>query len=920
MSLSPGTRLGSYEIVSPLGAGGMGEVYRARDTKLNREVAIKALPELFAQDRERVARFEREAQLLAALNHPHIAAIYGLEEAEGSKFLVLELVDGQSLAEHLASAKAHALPVSEALAIALQVALALEAAHGKGIIHRDLKPGNIMLQGRSDEADNITVKVLDFGLAKALDPSDSGSQANDNAKSPTLTFAATQLGVILGTAAYMAPEQARGRAADKRADVWAFGCVLYEMLTGTRAFGGDDITDTIAAVVRGEPDWSLLPSDLPPMLKVYLQRCLQKNPKERVQDIGDVRLALQGAFDAPASASPATPASPSDPVKTSARTWIWALAVVLALVGGGAAAWLLKPSPAPLPGPLGRFVVTAGSSGVAVALNNRDIAITPDGSTLIYLADAGSGRTLYRRPMEALTATLIRKGDKFFEPFVSPDGRWIGFNDEADFTLRKILLTGGPPVPIAPIGREMQGASWGPDDTIVFASNEVGRGLWRVAAGGGKPVVLTTPDKARGELQHCWPQFLPGGRAVLFTIRSGARASDFQVAAIDLATNVQKILVPGGTSPRYLPSGHLIYGVEGTLRAVRFDPARLEVQGDPIPVLEGVITKPSGGADFDVAADGTLVYVSGAVASIGRRLVWVDRKGARTPINAPPRAYNAVRISPDGTRAALDIRELDNDIWIFDFARETFTRLTDDPGIDSFPVWRLPDGRSIAFYSSRSGGTGSLFLQSADGSGGATRLLESPNPLFPGSFSPDGSRLVFREDSAGGSDLMMMTLDGPPRPVPLVQNSKFVERNGEVSPDGRWLAYESDQSGFFQVYLRPFPEKNAERWTVSTGGGSFPAWARNSSAELFYLRPDGRLMSVPIRAGSASPVGTPRVAVDARYFSALITRSYDVSPDGKRFLMIENSGGGSDADNAANPVVVLNWAEEIKAKLPPAKR
>jgi serine/threonine-protein kinase len=517
--------------------------------------------------------------------------------------------------------------------------------------------------------------------------------------------------------------------------------------------------------------------------------------------------------------------------------------------------------------------------------------------------------------MGELTATPIRKAERFYEPFVSPDGRWIGFNDEVDYTLKKISVTGGPPVSIAAIGREVYGASWGPDDTIVFATSQAGTGLWRVGAAGGKPVVLTTPDKARGELSHCWPQFLPGGRAVLYTIRSGARASDFQIAAIDLATNVQTILVPGGSSSRYLSSGHLIYGAEGTLRAVRFDPASLKVQGNSISVLEEVATKASGGVDFDVAADGTLVYVSGA-GSAGRRLVWVDRKGVRTAINAEPRSYVHPRISPDGKRVAVQSQDQENDIWIYDCERGTLTRLTDDPALDAAPVW-MPNGRRVAFYSARLG-TPNLFSQAVDGSGGLERLTDSPNLQVPSSFSPDGSQLVFREDTGAGSDLMMLQLDGSHRTKPLVR-TKATEWNGEVSPDGKWLAYQSNISTRWEIYLRPFPATEGEAWTVSTGGGIYPAWARGSSAELFYQTPDGRLMSVKIRGDSASPAGTPQLVLDQHFFMTT-NRAYDVSPDGKRFLMIDDSGGGPDAANAAGVVVVLNWAEEIKAKLPPAKR
>jgi serine/threonine-protein kinase len=552
------------------------------------------------------------------------------------------------------------LPLEEALSIAKQIAEALEAAHEHSIIHRDLKPANIKL--RPDG----TVKVLDFGLAKIMEdvgrvlPSGpagvAGSKEQDPAyvlsQSPTITSpAATRMGVILGTAAYMSPEQARGKAVDKRTDIWAFGSVLYEMLTGKRAFPGEDVTDTLAAIVRGEPDWEALPANVPPTLRVYLRRCLQKNPRDRVHDIADMRLAFEGAFDLPAA--PADVRSVADAKKSWQSLAVPVTAALILIFLSGVTTWVLKPTPAERPGPIRRFAVTAAPAALAIANTNRDLAITPDGTRIVYFAGNGSSRQLYVRSLDALDGTAIREAEFFFEPFVSPDGKWIGFNDEADYTLRKISVAGGPAVSIAPVGREILGATWGPDDSIVFATTEGGTGLWRVAAGGGKPVALTKPDKERGEISHAWPEFLPGGKALLYTIRSSDAS---QVAALNLETGEQKVLLPVGTSPRFSPTGHLVYGVETTLRAVRFDPTRLEVLSDPIPVLESVAAKPSGGVDFSVAGDGTLVYVGGSNL-IQRRLVWVDRRGSAQPLKAPLRRYQTLQISPDGARVALDVRD-----------------------------------------------------------------------------------------------------------------------------------------------------------------------------------------------------------------------------------------------------------------------
>jgi Tol biopolymer transport system component len=896
MPLTVGTRIGPYEILGAIGAGGMGEVYRARDSKLGRDVAIKALPDLFAKDPERVARFEREAQLLASLNHPHIAAIYGLEEVEGIKCLVLELVDGQSLAERLT---AGALPVAESIALARQIVDALEAAHAKGIIHRDLKPGNIMVTVEGQ------VKVLDFGLAKALENEAVSSTSN----SPTLTFAAaTQAGVILGTAAYMSPEQARGRSADKRSDIWAFGCVLYEMLTATRPFAGDDITDTIAAVVRGEPDWTLLPRDMPPMLEVYLRRCLRKVPKERAQDIGDIRLVLEGAFDPPVSPTPPGSA-PMPPAKAVRTAWLVPAALVL-LVAGAAFAWWLKPAAPQAPAPVRRFALSTAPAALNIANANRDVALTSDGTRLIYFAGQGSGRQLYVRPLDALAGTAVRPAERWFEPFVSFDGRWIGFNDESDYTLRKASLTGGPPVTITALGTELLGASWGPDDTIVFAKREPGTGLWRVPAAGGTPVQLTTPDKTRGELQHSWPEFLPGGAAVLFTIQTGLGGRESEIAVVDLKTGKRKILGPG-SNPKFAPSGHLVYGVEGTLSAVRFDPVRLETRGDPVPVLERVLTKSTGGADFSIAGDGTLVYLSGSGSSVRRQLAWIDRNGTRQPISAPPRAYVIPRISPDGSRAAIDIRDQESDIWSWDFARQTLSRLTTDSSFDGNPAW-TPDGRRIVFASGRMGQL-AVYAMAADGSGDAARLSEGPNPETPSAVTPDGAHVVFRRDAPGtGQDLLFLDLEGPHRTIPLLQ-SRFGERNGEVSPNGKWLVYDSNESGAYEVYVRPFPNADAGRWPISSGGGSQPLWTRDGR-EVIYAGIGNRLMSAAVEDGATFKAGTPRVVVEAPRFFGTLARTYDVSPDGKRFLIIEETDSG-DA-GAASMIVILNWTEELKRLLP----
>jgi serine/threonine-protein kinase len=906
LALPRGTRLGPYEVTAQIGVGGMGEVYRATDTNLGRQVAIKVLPKAFAQDADRLARFEREAKALASLNHTNIAQIYGLERSHGTTALVMELVEGPTLADRIAQG---AIPIDEALPIAKQIAEALETAHEQGIIHRDLKPANIKV--RRDG----TVKVLDFGLAKALE---SSPGATDVSQSPTISSPAmTQMGVILGTAAYMSPEQAKGKAVDRRADIWAFGCVLYEMLAGTRAFRGETVSETLADVLRSEPPWAALPPETPVTLHNVLRRCLQKDPRQRVRDIGDVRLALSGAFETTAVVE--TTAVAVSPLRVWQRPAAAAVIAVSLIATAGLAVWaLMRPAPAP-PIQLVRFTVSPPSrqSLVATNENDPDVAISPDGTRIVYVAgdETGGGQRLYVRVLDQLEARLVEGFEDPRTPFLSPDGRWVGVFGEPN-VLKKVTVNGGPAVTICKINGGPRGASWGPDDTIVFATNDPATGLLRVSAGGGEAEVLTTPDVQKGE-EHYWPEVLPGGKAVLFTILSKAGVQNAQIAVLNLQTGEQKVLVPGGSYPRYVPTGHIVYGVEGTLRAVVFDLGRLEVRSDPVPVLQRVTTKPSGAASFGVAQDGSLVYLPRDIqGGVERTLVWVDRKGREESLKAPPRAYTSPRISPDGTKVALEIRDQENDIWVWDLARATLTRLTFDAGLDISPVW-TPDGRRIAFSSTRGAATGgsNLHWQPADGTGAVERLRESaePNTQFPTSFSPDGTRLLFVEiGSTTGLDIGILPMEGERRATPLVQ-TPAQEGSAEVSPDGRWVAYESNGSGRNEIYVRPFPEVNGGRWQVSTGGGFDPLW-RHDGRELFYLVGPGRMMGTPIQAGAGATfaAGNPRVVFDGEY----VEQGYDVSPDGQRFLMIKDARPTGEGPPPSQLIVVQHWLEELKRLVP----
>ena len=827
----------------------------------------------------------------------------------------MELVEGEDLARRIGRG---AIPPDETIPIARQVADALEAAHEQGIIHRDLKPANIKV--RPDG----TVKVLDFGLAKAIEPASAQGASAGQAEastSPTITTPAmTEAGMILGTAAYMSPEQARGRPVDKRADIWAFGCVLYEMLTGQRAFDGQGVSETLARVIEREPDWAKLPAALSPALRTYVRRCLQKDPRQRVQAIGDVRLALEGAFET-------APAQPAAPAIVTKRRRV-ALVGVAALIASGATigtlVWVAIRGAEPTPPPVSRLQITpSGTSALSMFWNNRDLAITPDGSRVVYLGNRGT--QLFVRALDALESVSVFTGAPN-GPFVSPDGQWIGFADGRG-VLKKVPVTGGPAVTVAtPDTAGPAGATWGPDGAIIFATNSVETGLQRVSAAGGPLTVLTRPDRARGEADHFWPEMLPGGGAVLFTITAmtgGLEAA--QVAVLDLQTGMRKILVRGGSHAHYVPSGsgspkrsereggHLVYAAGDTLRAVPFDLARLETRGPPVTVVPDVVTTINGGVDAMVAGNGTLVYVPGN-AEGPRTLVWVDRQGRETPIPVPARPYLLPALSPDGARVMVFANDQERDLWLWDLGRTTLTRLTLTPGVDGIGVW-TPDSRRVIFTSERAG-VRNLFRQAADGSGAVERLTESPNTQYPSAVSADGRRLIFTEETpATGNDVMAIDLDGTRRVTPLVQ-SPFNERNGSVSPDGRWLAYEANDSGRVEIYVRPFPDVNSGHWQVSTNGGTRPIWAR-SGQELIYVSQTGALMGVGVARGPSWAATTPIQVVKegiSRFRAGGVCR-YDISPDGQRFLMIKE--GGADGTAApASIIVVQHWVEELKRLVP----
>jgi serine/threonine protein kinase/Tol biopolymer transport system component len=907
MPLSPGTRVGAYEIVAPLGAGGMGEVYRARDTRLGRDVAIKTLPSAFAADPQRTARLEREAQLLAALDNPHIAGIYGIEDVEGGRVLVLEFVDGESLSERLA--KSGRLPVDEALTIARQIIDALEAAHEKGIIHRDLKPANIML------AADGRVKVLDFGLAKLEPGSASPSGEREGlTHSPTLTFAATQAGVILGTAAYMSPEQAKGRAADKRSDVWAFGCVLYEMLTGNRAFAGEDVSDTLAAILRGEPDWNAFPPDVPEHVRAIVRQSVAKDRKARIPDIAVARFMLDHAPALPAAAVDSTVGF--DPRRRRTTVWQLATAFFAVTTVAGFGAWLVARPTLPA---VARFVVVPPENSRFSTANrlSAGAAISPDGSRLaLTVRDAAGKVQLWVRTIDSLIAQPLAGTDGAEFPFWSPDSRFIVYSTPGK--LMKVAATGGPPQTLCALSAPMtiaRGGAWTPNGDVIFNN---GQGpLARVSSGGGQP--STAFPLAAGLTAYSFPSLLPDGRHVLAYGQSrsvGQSGSDDVegVYALSLDTGEAKRLLPADTGAVFAQQGgYLLFVRQDILLAQAFDPKTLSLSREPFVVAERVEAYAVPGlVSFSVSANGVLAYGVSTSGGDGTQLNWIDRAGRLLQPVGPLANYRGIDLSPDGTRVAAHRHEraMQGDVWVTELARGTTSRITSDPQENSSPIWS-PDGRFIAFASLR-GGKWGLYRKASDNTGGEERLLESDGIVSPQSWSPDGQSIVY---TAPPGDLWLLPLSGDRKPMVLV-NSRFAETWGQVSPDGRWLAYASNETGAFEVYVRPFPAGGG-KVQVSTRGGQNPRWRRDGR-ELFYmaLLAGEKLMAVDVTTAHGTfEAGPPKELFD----SGLVTtighsgpyHSYAVSPDGQRFL-IPQPPSGSTPGTSAPVVVVINWAAALQ--------
>ena len=871
MALAAGVRCGPYEISAKIGAGGMGEVYRARDTTLDRDVALKILPDAFASDPERLARFGREAKILAALNHPHIAHIHGLEQSGGVRALVLEFVDGPTLADRIAQGS---IPIDEALTIASQIADALEAAHQQGIIHRDLKPANIKV--RTDG----TVKVLDFGLAKALDSTSAGTA--DVTALPTITSPAlmTGVGMILGTAAYMSPEQARGQAINKRTDIWAFGCVLFEMITGRRVFPGATISDTIAAVLERSPDWAALPPATSPSVRHVLARCLEKDPKHRWRDIGDVRIELDDAE----TRQPQTDGASPKPSRAGERA-AWALLVALTAVVAAVVTPLSRKAPTPAETRFNVFFPRG------VAADFAQLAISPDGQQIVVAPSVGGEQPLWLRPLASTSGRLLTGTEGARFPFWSPDGRSIGFF--ADGKLKRLDVN-SQAIQIladAPVAR---GGAWQADGTILFAPNAAGP-LFRVPATGGAPAVATHLEA--GQNDHRAPLILPDQRHVLYYARGTPQVRGVHVARLD-GTETKRLLDADGAAV-YTRSGHLLFPRQGELLAQSFDATRLALTGEAFQVADSVSVNPGISlASLSASASGPIAYGTDSIRRT--QFAWFDRSGRRLETLGTPdqRSLANPSLSLDGSRIAFSRVVGGNwDVWLIDL-QGAVSKFTSALSLDFNPVWS-PNGREIFYQSNNS----SIYSRSVTEGTPEEPVLRGRTMIYPSDVSPDGSVLLYTRATGLSTDLWYVPLGAERTPHPFVQTA-FLERDGQFSPDGKWVAFQSNDAGHFEIYLQPFPGPG-DRIQVSAGGGQHVRWARNGS-ELFYIAADQRLTSVRVTSGANGKLvlGTPLPLFRPEIDSSFMTRQqYVVSPDGERFLI----NAATDAIDPPSITIILNW-------------
>jgi serine/threonine-protein kinase len=909
MVLRPGSHVGPYEILSAIGAGGMGEVFRAHDAKLGRDVALKILPEAFARDPERIARFRREAQVVASLNHAHIAAIHGFEESDGVLALVLELVEGEDLAQIMSRG---AVPVDEAMAIARQIAEGLEAAHEKGIVHRDLKPANVKIT-----PDGV-VKILDFGLARALGEESSLSGDNSLTNSPTMARPMTDAGMILGTAAYMSPEQARGKTVDKRSDIWSFGVVLYEMLSGRRLFPGETVSDTLAAVLREPIDWSALPPSTPAPVRRLLERCLDRDTRHRLRDIGEARIALEsGAVTEPAASAPPTP-----PRQRQIVPW---LVAAVALTGLVAAIALWKPwREAAAPLPMRLRVVNGTGASIRTSGPNRQLAISPDGTTLVFAGSKDGAAPelsqLFVRRLDQIDATALAGTEGAAHPVFSPDGKWIAFI--AQLKLKKVPVTGGAVVTLCS-AENARGATWTEDDRIIFSPFVGSTGFLQIPAGGGTATHFGALPA--GVLTQRWPQALPDGKGILYTEHTDITDFDnAHLAVIDRAGRTKTVL-RGAYSGQYVPSGHLLYIHEHKLMAIRFDLDRLEVAGEGVPLIDGAVADDNTGVgQFAVSSTGTLVYVPGTVVGLERPIDWMMHDGTTAVLRSTPAPWMNPQFSPDGQKLAMDISDgRQRDIYIYEPAGDRLTQLTFDPSDECAPVWS-PDGRRMTFASDRAkAGVGNLYSIRADGRGELKRLTESPYDQRPGSWDPTGTTLVYEESiDAKSARVMTLTLPadgGAPHPQVFAELEfgdtlarRWWRLAPSFSPDGRWILYRG-QGG---PYVRP--ASGPGQWKIPRGRdgdpASFPRWSPNGK-ELFVLTGNQIFSARYSVSGDEFRVDAPELWTPVRYsMLGLRDMPYAVHPDGR----LAGRAAVDRVTQISDEVVfVFDFPDELRRVLPP---
>ena len=911
MTIAPGTHIGPYEITAKLGEGGMGVVWKAKDFHLGREVALKVLPEGFTEDPERLQRFEREAKVLASLNHPNVAQIYGLEASGDTRALIMELVEGPTLAERLEQGS---LPLDESLSIARQIAEALEEAHEKGIVHRDLKPQNVKasIEGK--------VKVLDFGLAKAMDPAGTASgapSASRLAASPTLTLGATVQGVILGTAAYMAPEQARGTGVDARADIWAFGVVLYEMLSGRTAFTAETVPDTLAAVLTREIDWSALPESTPPAIRRLLRRCLERKPKSRLHSIADARIVIDEVLAGVAEPAPIAVPAPAAAVPPRSR---WLLpAVAVAAIAVGFAAGRFAGGPA----------TSAAESELEVALalpadyslSTRDLvelAISPDGRRQVVTVFDGEGRShLLLRDLDQAEARVLPGTEGARAPFFSPAGDSVAFFVNSD--LRRIAVSGGPSLRIAEVATAVatRGGTWGRDGFIYFVPNTA-IGLKRVRENGGVVEAVTETAAERNERTHRWPAVLPDASAVLFTNDSAATTEyydDANIEAVRLATGERKVLVEGSSQARFLPPDRLVFARQGALFAVAFDPRRLEIAGTPIVVAQNIDTDvSSGAAQFAISESGDLTWIPGEASGGIMELAWLRLDGSQQLVDLRRGNYVQLALSPDGGRVALaDAAPPNVHLWIGDLTRRSLSRLTFE-GSSADPVWS-PDGRRVAFSNVPSTAAApEIVWKPADGSGASETLSADSHDAFPSSFSPDGKWLVverrFQVVPNDQADIWLLPVGGAGAPRAFLV-SPHEEFHSEVSPDGRWLAYTSLESGVLEVYLRPFPAGEG-KWLVSTSGGAEPHWSADSKA-IYYRNPNG-IYRIAVQLAKGVELGEPRL-VGPTLARGTLGRTFSVAADGSVLVLRRPQ----ESQLAQQVNLALGWRSRVERLVSPRR-